>query len=249
MNVTHMPRDGRSGFTLIELLVVISIIALLIAMLLPALGMARKAARNVQCMSNLRGVGQAVAAYTADHRDLFPGRSDDVLSSWHNYFGKKGVSPGASNIEPEDRLLSDYFGDSDAARCPLDGGDQWSSLADTVYGFYGTSYYHPNRWPSAWRDNITHADGGIWSMEGVSIGRVRQPGRKVIFSESNLLPNRNENDPRHHWHETSLPPVANASFLDGHVARIQRKTGPNAGSNREVAFDQIDQVFGGDDYY
>ena len=64
--------DKRRGFTLIELLVVISIIALLVGILLPALGAARRSAQNMQCLSNLRQIGLGVWAYSHDHQDLFP---------------------------------------------------------------------------------------------------------------------------------------------------------------------------------
>jgi len=60
----------RRGFTLIELLVVISIIALLVGILLPALGAARKSARNVQCKSALRQIGLTVQLYAQDNKDF-----------------------------------------------------------------------------------------------------------------------------------------------------------------------------------
>jgi len=67
-----MRREKKTGFTLIELLVVVSIIALLVSILLPALSKARVQARIVTCSSNLRQLGIGVSMYMSGSNDHYP---------------------------------------------------------------------------------------------------------------------------------------------------------------------------------
>ena len=120
---TSRNRHSTSGFTLVELLVVIGIIAVLIAILLPSLSKARRAAQAVACMSNLRQVGIGMMQYVNDNRGTLPVAdvwvSTDGPDLWMRTWGSGWVSRLAElkyvpTTTEKNRTKADVFS------CPTD---------------------------------------------------------------------------------------------------------------------------------
>jgi prepilin-type N-terminal cleavage/methylation domain-containing protein len=128
-----MPSDGLRGFTLIELLVVIAIIAILAALLLPALARAKSKAQQTTCISNLKQVGLALVLYSDDFAGYWPFASDSTQPD-PNIWTKE--------LQPYIRLRGNQTSgqENPVFLCPRTKYDGWPKTSDLsrTYGCTGT---------------------------------------------------------------------------------------------------------------
>ncbi len=199
-------RAACRGFTLIELLVVIAIIAILAALLLPALARAKESARTTHCLSNLRQLGLAVSLYIEDFADEFP-------RSQHSAF--------VHGAMPWERTVAGYLGASATTwtnllrgvyHCPTDPRAAPWSYGLNVYFELGPEDDYAEK-PRSWR----------------RVTQLPRPAATIVFAENtsaadHIMP--------HYWitpadavdlAATRHRQRANYAFADGHARLLPLK--------------------------
>lgn len=122
----HLRNLRIHAFTLIELLVVISIIAILVGILLPALGAARRSAYNITCAQNQQQIGVGLQAYAISHRDglaVNPAAADDPTRGYVGEYQATNAiytTMGNGDLVGLGLTLDGYIADPRAMFCPAD---------------------------------------------------------------------------------------------------------------------------------
>src|SRR4051812_44436385 len=221
---SDIARAHRAGFTLVELLVVIGIIAILLAILLPALNRARLAASNVKCLANLRTLGQATMLYTVQNKGSLPigfwngtpgpGMTPSSGTHWVLLLQASMSSASGASWNSAASTGANQMKIREAFICPDAPGDY--SLARNVSG--ATSYLsHPRLIPF-------FSPSGDWPQDRVNgtgrpfrpykLGRIARSAEVAMIFDGSLQPSGNDANV---WAPQAEVPVAVALDAYGFV--------------------------------
>jgi prepilin-type N-terminal cleavage/methylation domain-containing protein/prepilin-type processing-associated H-X9-DG protein len=216
MSKTIASRESKverqpAGFTLVELLVSIAVMAILAAMILPALSQSKQTAWRTQCTSNLRQLGMATELYWDDNKgNCFRYVLDTTNYGQIYWFG--WIGPGPEGQRPFDLSLGalhPYVNDSHVRICPSLNYAlaQFKFKADNMVFSYGYNFYL----------------SAVSTNPPVAAGKISHPAETVLFADAAQVndfqtPASPSNPMLEEWYYVDT----NTSYPNGHFRHIQR---------------------------
>jgi prepilin-type N-terminal cleavage/methylation domain-containing protein len=203
---------SKRAFTLVELLVVLAIIAILAALMLPAIARVKMTAKQTVCLSNLKQINLGVRLYATDHYSLLPASTNTPPSAVWSAYGNsiRGYLGLSRPPSPLDIVFA----------CPADtfyyDSEERVAQPHHLQSQYNFSSYAFNAGNALPGDPPVHTWPGI---AGRKLNSIRDPVRTVLVTEfPALLP--------YSWHERGTASHYNnardnVSFVDGHVSYLK----------------------------
>ncbi len=229
MMIGASPQGKSPGFTLLELLIVMSLIALLLAVLMPGLDGARRQAKLTLCQSNIRQLALANSLYAQESGGAYVAGAAEFLKNLHRWHGRR-----ASLNEPfvaAYGLLTPYLGPDGAIRaCPaFEPPGSGFEVGNGGYG-YNNAYVGVQ--------TVTDVRGRtlvVSDRSGTAADRIRHPGETVMFTDAAFaagdLIEYSFCEPRFHprYQSRADPSIhfrhlaaASVAWCDGHVTHERR---------------------------
>jgi prepilin-type N-terminal cleavage/methylation domain-containing protein/prepilin-type processing-associated H-X9-DG protein len=246
MKIVNDKDGSKRGFTLIELLVVIAIIAILAAMLLPALAAAKRKAQQISCFNNLKQLGLGFVLYVGDYGDTMPADASGG-AGWHQedwiYWRPAPLSPTQNFPKGQIPLMIKYSNTNivnSLFRCPADN----TKHLPGGYGIYNYSYSINSQDTnntaqmlgpaSSWASNgkwtpykyshmlhpsdvILLAEEPVTFTANEAPSRILPPNSGTLLDDGRFVPGPNAITTRHNG-------KGNVTFGDGHAERIDDAT-------------------------
>lgn len=175
----HKRSGKQSNFTLIELLIVIAIIAILAAMLLPALGKARDKAKSISCLSNMKQLGLAVQMYLNDFNDHYPSRGPRSSTQYRTDCFTISLAPYLGiKVNPDEGYKNNEY--IKVYMCPSAKSNMFANIPQQAEyaGAGGLSYTSNN-----YLTGRTSVDLDNLTIGTLKSSLLKQPSKKFLFLE------------------------------------------------------------------
>ena len=208
-------KQVKKGFTLIELLVVISIIALLISIMMPALNIAREQAKTTTCAVNQRSMGLALRMYEDSNDQKLPPQYVSGLGEvydregaypWYSYIAYEGSPGNKKPLQLGKIHANNLIDESELFYCPSQGFRKTRHFGEA---YYTHDYYVVNNVWALKSSGYVRLNYNYWLHGKKTFDELQ--GKPVMF------------DMVHHWYSIphvrhNTPRGINVLYGDGHVA-------------------------------